>query len=117
MNNIEIRFIAVSGYYVVEPLQFMHIWNQASSIAEVVNLLHPAWENWKANNELLKNKKGLTTNPPAMTSAALVARAKAFRKRGVAMKELDPQGRAAYDWGRLVTESKQYTKMRSKFKF
>ena len=117
MNNIEVRFIAVSGHYVAEPIQFMHIWNQANSIAEVINMLRPAWENWRANNELLKNKKGLTTNPPAMTSAAFMARAKAFRKRGVAMKELDPQGRGAYDWERLVTESKQYAKTRSKFKF
>jgi hypothetical protein len=117
VNNIEVKFIAVSGYYVVEPLQFMHIWNQASSIAEVVNLIHPAWENWKANNVLLKNKKGLPTNPPAMTGAALVARAKAFRKRGVAMKEFDRYGRAAYDWEHLISESKVYTKSRSKFKF
>ena len=43
----EIEFITVSGFYVPEPLHFMHIWNCSNSVGEVVHTLRAGWKLFK----------------------------------------------------------------------
>ena len=115
-NNNKIEFITVSGYYVPEPLCFMHIWNQSNSVGEVVHILREAWKHFKANNQLIPNGKG-ETNEPSLKPSTYVAKAKEFRSRGSFMKDLPKGFSSKYNWSEIIAASMQYKPNKSRFKF
>ena len=100
-------FIKASGYYVMHPLLFMHLWNRSSSVGEVVNQLRQSWNQYARENVLIPDKNGVVREPK-MSSGAILNRVKTFRKNGTFMKKLPKANISRYNWSEIIAQSKQY---------
>ena len=115
-NKDEIEFITVSGYYTAEPNCFQHCWNQSSAVGETSNTLRKAWKQFKDNNQLIPNAKGVIKEP-SFKPSKLVEKAREFRRHDVYMKDLPKGFSGKYDWKEIAAASMQYKPSKSRFKF
>jgi hypothetical protein len=107
MDNSSPTFIRMSGYYVMEPLLFMHLWNQSSSMGVLVKQVQQRWSKFSAENVLITDKNG-TIKEPKINPSSFSNRVKTFREAGAFMKKLPKASVHRYDWNEIILQSKQY---------
>jgi hypothetical protein len=100
-------FIRMSGYYVMEPLLFMHLWNQSNSMGTLIKHVQQGWSKFSAENVLITDKNG-TIKEPKINPGSVSNRVGTFRKAGAHMKKIPKASVYRYDWDEIIAQSKQY---------
>ena len=59
MDSRTPSFIKVSGYYTMEPVKYMHLWNQCEGMREVAEALRASWKEFAGNNVLVPSKSNI----------------------------------------------------------